>query len=607
MPYRAYASTMENAMPNPEYAAGRLVPVSALDFARYAKNLAWLIEVPLHLARDMLAAMYGYGSLHELEAILTVNGEKQSPLGPFDEPRKRPPFFQEDQNRHWDTANNLTPLTGRERKLLRFSENVLYRRPEKDGRLRRRHYAVLDAAFFSSPSVHRKRFAEVKAGILAMELGGTAREHYLERHWPPAFWSYLEATHQLHFDPLPALEELKDSSIYYDASHVLSIAGLLQNTAAYRAPAIFLAMAGEDPEPHAGLSDIKFSDLDDDNRLPYIGSECAGLFEDWDIAICHDVISEYLDDDELTDQIFDMTLQELVANPPDGTPEAVVIVARKWRLHQLRSRASAYVNSEDDVRRFARQEEAFWPDSAGNTVTEVSELVWQISRDAPSLLVYSAYEERCRSDDTHDNRQFWAFKALLTRVAPGEEEDVVGYMTGWLFVPATEQYVCDQDDLLADVSHCERLLRDGVTAFIKSYLPYNGFDDLLSFVNSRFTSNIAITEIVLREKYRNKKLSTLAFEAFVGSHQNAPYSDLPAGWLEWADFDLESDADIIDREADVDVLPPGVFMIPAQRTDKKLRSILAKLNPKNPIGNDIEPLDVFPFHYEKSAENDANI
>jgi hypothetical protein len=45
-------------------------------------------------------------------------------------------------------------------------------------------------------------------------------------------------------------------------------------------------------------------------------------------------------------------------------------------------------------------------------------------------------------------------------------------------------------------------------------------------------------------------------------HQNAPFTERTDGWLEWADFELERDADIGDREPDVYITPPSVFLVP---------------------------------------------
>ncbi len=590
-------------MPNPHSGAGRLIPASALEFSRYTKNLAWLLEAPLHFAQKVLVACYGFSDVHELKATIPAPGEDAKPTGPFDEPRERPSFFPKDLENRTYVENRLCRFTARELRLLEISENVLHRREEKEGRLRRRHYAVLDAGFFSVPSVHRKRFAEVKAGILAMEGTAEERERYLEVNWPPAFWSYLEATQLLRVDA-QGLSELKDSSTYFDEKYVMSIADMFHDTAAHRAPAIFLAMVGDDPEAldevlpdYAGYEDVC-------EVPPSIVNGRTGLFDvsewdSWSEALAHRLpegVSE-----ELSSKLFDMRPYEIAVSPPNGTPSNVLTLARKWRLHQLRSLSRLYVDSEFVNRRVSRASDMFWPGSPGNTVTQTSEFVLTISRNAPSLMLYSEFAERSRTDETEYNRQFWSFKTLLTRTAPNEEEDVVGYMAGWLIVLATDRFVCDSDMLLEDVGYHEPMLAEGVEAFLKSYLPFNGFNDLLTFVNSRWHSSVAITEIVLRDKYKKEGLAPLAFTGFSGAHQNAPFTDVYDGWLEFADFDVASDEDIGEREPDVYIDAPGVFMVPVQRQNMRLRRHLMDMSPQDAL-DDEEHLDVFPFHFESPKE-----
>ncbi len=584
-------------MPSNKSGVGRLVPASPLEFSRYAKNLAWLLEAPLHVAHDLLAACYGFGSVHELKKTIPAPGEDNKPTGPFDAPRERPPYFPVETDANPNSENRLTPLSPRERQLLLFSERIMYKRTEQEGRFRRRHYAVLDAAFFSAPSVHRKKFAELKLGILAMEGSDLERERYLELNWPPAFWSYLEATQLLHINATQGLSELKDSSVYFDQAEVMSIADLFHATAAHRAPAIFLAMVGESPEPLdeflPGYSDC----FDCPQDLPSIRNGREGLFEPFGDDYFWEVLHESMPGDsfsELPPELFEMEIREIATSPPKGTPEQVIAFARKWRLHQLRGLSGWYVGDEDTERCLAKTCEMFWPGSAGNTVTEKSDLVWEISRNAPSLYLYSEFCEVDRSDNTDSNCKMWKFKAILTRFAPDDEEDVVGYMAGWLVDPCLGHYVCEETDLYA---HDDQMLSDGVDAFLKAYIPFNGHDDLVAFVNSQWNTSVAITEIVLRDKYKKIGLTPLAFTAFTAMFQNAPYTDFPDGWLEWADFDLDTDADISDREPDVDINPPGVFMVPVQRKNKRLRSYLVSLTPYDELDQK-ENHDVFPFHFE---------
>lgn len=60
---------------------GKFRPNSKDDFSRYAKALAWLIEVPLQRAHELLAKIYGYDDYHELKQVLVTPGV----AGPFDD------------------------------------------------------------------------------------------------------------------------------------------------------------------------------------------------------------------------------------------------------------------------------------------------------------------------------------------------------------------------------------------------------------------------------------------------------------------------------------------------------------------------------------------
>jgi hypothetical protein len=450
--------------------------------------------------------------------------------------------------------------------------------------------------------VHRKKFAEVKSGILAMEGTSLERERYLERNWPPAFWAYLEGTQLLHYDATAGLSELKNSSLYFEEAEIMSIADMFHSTAAHRAPAIFLQMVGESPEGEEDeLPNYEDGLYDNTNELPSIGAGRPGLFEIYDPEDWAQVLLELLPEDlpeELHEKLYRSAPQDIAASPPEGTPELVIVIARKWRLHQLRTFCRRYVNSSYEERHVSRSAEMFWPGSAGNTVTVESDFVWTISRNAPSLMLYSEFSEHSRMDED-ENRQLWRFKTLLTRTAPDEEEDVVGYMAGWLVVLASDNYVCNDDRLREDVGYIDRMLSDGIKSFLKGYLSYGGFEDLVEFVNSGWNSSVAITEIVLRDKYKKQGLVPLAFTGFNVQHSSAPYTDFSEGWLEWADFGLETGADILEREPDVHITPPGVFMVPAARKNKRLRRYLMGLAPQEPDSfTENEVLEVFPFHPE---------
>lgn len=54
----------------------------------------------------------------------------------------------------------------------------------------------------------------------------------------------------------------------------------------------------------------------------------------------------------------------------------------------------------------------------------------------------------------------------------------------------------------------------------------------------------------------------------------------------------------MEREPDVYVGMPSVFMVPAKRSNKPLQSYLMGLAPIDPMEGELKSLDVSPFHYQ---------
>jgi hypothetical protein len=54
--------------------AGRFLPASQLDFSRYAKSVAWLLDMKAQASQELLSRIYGYEHLHELQQALKTGG-----------------------------------------------------------------------------------------------------------------------------------------------------------------------------------------------------------------------------------------------------------------------------------------------------------------------------------------------------------------------------------------------------------------------------------------------------------------------------------------------------------------------------------------------------
>lgn len=602
-------------MPTENHGAGRLVPASALDFSRYSKNLAWLLQCPLHAAQGFLAYSYGFGSVHELKACIPSADATDILTGPFDIPRERPAYFVPDEIPHTAEPDMLSRITVRERRLIRLLERQPYDDNAHQGHKRRRLYAVIDAAFFAAPSVHRKRFAEVKRGILAMEGLDTEREAYLEQNWPPAFWAFLECTQLLYADGRECLTELQNSSIYFRADEVQAIGNIFQNTAAHRAPAVFLAMAGEDP----GVVECAMPEYvlyDDELGLPLVGNSKPGLFflEDYDYWA--NALRENLQDEftpELHEQLYAMSPHVLAATPPPGTPARVVSLARKWRLHQLRALSEHYINSPYTARYFSATSGLYWPGSFPQGGPSELPVEAQVAANhallcagtVPYLTLHTELEGESASTVESEHRQLWKFKTLITRWTRNEPEEAVGYMAGWVFAPASEKYVCNTETVLEEAKWDHGpMLHQGLSAFINTYLPFAGHDDLLAFANSRWHSSVAVSEIVLRKEYRKQGLMSVALSAFNQMFTDVPFSTEPPLPI-YANFDLEDEPDAMEMAAELEMAPPGVFMIPMPPNAKRLQRYLMGMSPDHHDLDDDSDVDVFPFRVQRAQEPGA--
>lgn len=588
-------------MPNTNFRAGRFVPASPIDFSRSAKNMAWLLECPLHEAQKLLAQCYGFGSLHELQAAIPAQGELTQQTGPFDEPRRWPPYFADNcPTAKTSVINELQPLSPREGLLLHCARHhILLKFGDITGRASRRFYALLDGAFFSAPAVHRKKFAELKAGILAMESSPEVREQYLEQHWPPAFWSYLAFCQQMPLNAHQGLHELRRKSVFYTPGHITAIGNMFHATTAYRAPAIFLEMAGAAPANETGLPDCT-QYLIADTELPSITPHRIGLFEPdmdgWATFVAQQV--SHLAEDDIR-AISQLAPEQLAEAPPPNTPEILVTLARKWRLHSLRQMSQLYVDSPTNNKYKAMVQKAGWPSPEVDTEIPAYLRV----PDADYLGIYAEFQTVNQYNYDQVHYRIWKFNALLTRDKPDCEE-TVGYMTGWFVELRNKDYTCMEDILYYESRHYGPMLHEGIRGFLEGYFAAHNYQNSLEFVNDRELSSVAISEVVLCKKYRKSRLLGTITEAFTDMYGFYPNSDYQGYWsrmpifnkaVPYHELTLHYDGP---RRSDYFSSPPGVFMIPASPINRSLRSYLNEVRPQSYTFD--EDLHLFPFNWDES-------
>ena len=107
-------------------------------FSQYSKHLAWLLNLSLQRAQELLARIYGWADLHELQQALKV----RSPAGPF-----------------------MGQDRGLDRQRIQRIRDQVQRAIGKDwSSLTMREQASASMALFAPPAVHRERFEMLTLG-----------------------------------------------------------------------------------------------------------------------------------------------------------------------------------------------------------------------------------------------------------------------------------------------------------------------------------------------------------------------------------------------------------------------------------------------------------
>ena len=171
-------------MENVEALAGakrRFVPASPLDFSRYAKDLAWLLNVKLHQAQELLSRIYGYEHLHELQQAMK-RGLAAGPYwddGPTD-------------GELCDEHRLLEGLPG-ERSMRPVNVLLAWKKEKASSEwLEENERFIVELGLMDSPASHRDCVKRVK--------GYLQGEWSVDSHgYPTGFWSFI-AGYNIHRD-----------------------------------------------------------------------------------------------------------------------------------------------------------------------------------------------------------------------------------------------------------------------------------------------------------------------------------------------------------------------------------------------------------------------
>jgi hypothetical protein len=170
MPFKIDANTsVTSRNPRPR---GRFLPESAADFKARAKNLAWLLQSPLQETQNLLARIYGFSDLHDIQQVLEqmMQGEGGHEPGPYQEYHDAL-FFSRDpkvQGGAYENGMAFDPL--RANYLIEVAANYAGAEIGNPNRqIPQRFSEIINIGLFHSPEGHRGRFRRVKTALNSEE------------------------------------------------------------------------------------------------------------------------------------------------------------------------------------------------------------------------------------------------------------------------------------------------------------------------------------------------------------------------------------------------------------------------------------------------------
>lgn len=121
-------------------AATRFLPPSPKEFAERARHVCWLLEEPLQRCQELLARIYGYGDLHELQAAMARGDEP----GPY---------------------SSCVADVDRSNRSIHFMLSVKGDTRQLPSHKAERYWRIRDIELFHEPSRHRRAWRETRAAV----------------------------------------------------------------------------------------------------------------------------------------------------------------------------------------------------------------------------------------------------------------------------------------------------------------------------------------------------------------------------------------------------------------------------------------------------------
>jgi hypothetical protein len=511
----------------------RFRPTDTLDFSRRAKNPAKLLKAGLQETQELLARVYGYASLHELQAVLKIAGYP----GPFE-----------------DFPLALTSATSAAigtRAELRFQQDARlmheidkWRWVNEDHVHYNRDALACDLCLFSSPTAHRAGSSSVWA-FLDSDVG------YSTEGFPFGFRGTIHSRYLWRLTlAKDAFAELNEASDRYgftdDVLHPQEQLNILRR---YRAPQLFLAMVEETaPEVLADREDdieldIDFLDGDEMERM---------LLCDFDDLIAYHLVAQPGDaNGEQPDEVRHGLLLQAIAEP---SAERIRVCLASTDVDKFRERLARWrmlLRTQ-----LARREPE---DEYGEPYDEFN---------GPPAVVTAGREDHILTlmllpRYTGINLEHWRICGTLMIQNPESEEwSVAGSLSGDFIHPARDGTYESPESVVSyfdDQGNVE-LLR--VWELLQSlYLNRADYVDYGDWVNDDFGVALANLSPWIAPKHRGTDVLSRLFADFVEAFEEFSGRTWDADWRGWIGPDVE-EGYYYEDDPDVTFGPAGVIFIP---------------------------------------------
>lgn len=462
----------------PGGAPRRFVPASQFDFSRYAKDLAWLLEIKLQPAQELLSRIYGYEHLHELQQALKHACEPG-------------PYWDDGTQDEDDGAAKLKLLCGLPgERPMRPLDIFLDWKIKRGGKswLEKNEAFIVEIGLTDSPTSHRDCMRRVKAFL--------EQEYTVDSHgYPTGFWSFF-AGYKLNRESeqiATSVEQLLGPTAereLWRRDDPMQPFDQLLCVVRSRAVDVLKALGAEIEHEYVVDWDFGFGEVDDGWLSMWELVANSGEWgESWEVECANHVFElgdEGIDAEQLDAMCaFVRWPSESTLRPcksEKGLDEAVSRVGR-WRLGWLLSAADQWVNAQPRVISLQgvslHKEESTWVRDPGHV---------------------NMVMRRRRQFDYEENISLLDVVATMTIEGESGKDEIVGVAQGWHFAPVAETYA--DFDTVDEFMRWEgdELLAEGWKVLMR-YMSIRGIIDMNDWVNSEEGCAMTLVKLTMVEKF----------------------------------------------------------------------------------------------------------